>query len=642
MSGPPGRNLSMAEVHGSVQVPRYGNVFRRIFAVAGPAYLVAVGYMDPGNWATDLAAGSAFNTSLLWVLVMSNLMALLLQSLSVRLGVVRGLDLAQACRREYPPLVNGALWVLCEIAIAACDLAEVLGSAIALQLLFGLPLAWGVVLTAADTLLLLVLGRYGIRKVEAFIIGLVSIIAGGLLVEVLLVQPEWGSVATGLIPSLPGPGALYVAMGMLGATVMPHNLYLHSSLVQTRHIGPSPAEKRTAIRFNVIDSAIALTMALLVNGAILIVAASVFFRAGYHEITSIQEASHLLEPILGVAWAPVIFAVALLAAGQSSTITGTMAGQIVMEGFLNIRIPPWVRRLITRLLAVIPAVVVILVSGEESTGALLVLSQVILSAQLPFAIIPLVHFVSDRAAMGQFAIGRITRVLAWLVTLIIVALNGWLLVETLSGLSAGEGTMWIRALVIPVAAALMALLLYVWLRPWVRRWWRKRQVAADVGIHAEGVVAAGLAGAVGTPYRNVAIALDFSGRDAEVLREAVRFLGCNRPAVALMHVVESAPAGFHGADSGDAESQQDAARLEAWAAEFRTMGFEATTHLGSGRPVPELARMIGETRADLVILAAHGHGFVKDVLLGSTADRLRHRVDAHVLVVAKRRAEEPA
>lgn len=635
MTDPPGSGLSMSEAHGSVRVPHYGNLFRRIFAIAGPAYLVAVGYMDPGNWATDIAAGSAFNYSLLWVLLMSNLMALLLQSLSIRLGIVRGLDLAQACRREYPPLINGALWVLCEIAITATDLAEVLGSAIALQLLFGLPLAWGVCLTATDTLLLLVLSRYGIRKVEAFIISLVTVVAGGLLIEVVFARPDWGGVATGLIPSLPGPGALYVAMGMLGATVMPHNLYLHSSLVQTRRIGPSADEKRAAIRFNVFDSAIALNMAMLVNGAILVVSAATFFRAGYHEIAGIQEASHLLEPILGVAVAPVVFAVALLAAGQSATITGTISGQIVMEGFLNIRIPPWVRRLITRLLAVIPAVVVILVAGEESTIGLLVLSQVVLSAQLPFAIVPLVHFASDRRTMGEFAIGRTTRVLAWLVTVVVVGLNVWLLAETLGGQAAGEGTVGFKVVAIPVLVVLIALLVYVWFRPWISRWWRRRQVLASVGIHQAGPSGPGLFDFPLAPYRRVAVALDFSGRDAAVLRETVRFLGTHRPEVALMHVVESAPAGFHGADSGDAESQQDAAQLQAWAAELRALGFTATTHLGAGRPVPELVRLIGEANADLVILGAHGHGFFKDLLLGSTADRLRHRVAAHVLVVAK-------
>jgi len=420
---------------------------------------------------------------------------------------------------------------------------------------------------------------------------------------------------------------------------MPHNLYLHSSLVQTRRIGPTEADKRTTIRFNVIDSAVALNMALLVNAAILVMAASTFYRAGHTDVASIQDAFRLLEPILGASLAPIAFAVALLAAGQSSTITGTIAGQVVMEGFLNLRVPPWIRRLVTRLAAVIPAVLVISLKGEQATGDLLVLSQVLLSAQLPFAIIPLVHFASDRETMGNFAIRPWMRVLAWATTGIIVALNVWLLVETLSGWAAGEGAMGILGLAIPVAVLLALLLLYVWLRPWVTRWWRQRQVRARVGIHAAEAAGAGLLDAVGEPYRRVAVALDFSGRDADILREAVRFLGCNRPAIDLMHVVESAPAGFHGPESGDTESRQDADRLEAGAGELRALGFEATARLGSGRPVPELARMVREAGADLVVLGAHGHGFVKDILLGTTADRLRHRVDAHVLVVAKRKAE---
>ena len=641
MSGPSGQGLSPAESHGSVTVPRYGNIFRRIFAMTGPAYLVAVGYMDPGNWATDIAAGSAFDMSLLWVLVMSNGMALLLQSLAVRLGIVRGLDLAQACRREYPPLVNGALFVLCQIAIVACDLAEVLGSAIALQLLFGLPMAWGVAITALDTLLLLMLGRYGIRKVEAVIIGLVSIIALSLLFELTLVQPDWGNVATGLLPSLPGPGALYVAMGLLGATVMPHNLYLHSSLVQTRRIGPTAADKLAAIRFNVLDSAVALNIALLVNGAILVVAASTFYRTGHNEVAGIQEAFRLLEPLLGAALAPVVFAVALLAAGQSSTITGTIAVQIVMEGFLELRLPPWVQRLATRSLAVIPAVVILLVFGENHTGDLLVLSQVVLSAQLPFAIIPLVHLVSDRRTMGEFAIGRTARLAAWTTTLVIVVLNGWLLVETVSDLAAGGETMGYTALIVLVATLLTLLLVYVWCRPWVARWWRRRQIETRIGIHAGWDEPARLADWAGVPYQRVAVALDFSGRDAEILREVVRFMGANRPEIALIHVVESASASFLGPDSADAESQQDAARLQAWADEMGALGFATTTLLGSGRPVSELARLVHQYNADLVILGAHGHGFWKDLLLGTTADRLRHRVDAHVLVVAKRPAAKP-
>jgi manganese transport protein len=637
--GGDGRSRSLSEVHGTVAVPYGRSLFRRIFAVAGPAYLVSVGYMDPGNWATDLAAGSRYNYALLWVLLMSNLMAVLLQSLSARLGVVRGLDLAQACRDEYPKAVNAALYVLCEVAVTACDLAEVLGSAIALQLLFGLPLIWGVVLTAADTFALLFLSHWGIRKLEAFIISLITIIAGAFFVEIFLARPDWGGVVAGFAPTLPDATALFVAMGMLGATVMPHNLYLHSSLVQTRRTGESLAEKRQAIRFNTFDSAVALNMAFFVNAAILVMAAAVFYRSGHFEVAEIQDAHALLAPLLGAA-APLVFAIALLASGQSSTITGTLAGQIVMEGFLNIRIPPWVRRLITRLLAILPAVFVILVYGEQGTGLLLVLSQVVLSLQLPFAIVPLLHFVADREKMGELAVGRVLKVLGWATAAVVVALNAKLVWDQLGSWNAGggAGVFWINAAVIPLSAGLAGLLLYVVAKPWLPRIAAMRKRPGKAPIHAPAdSIGSALAGAgERRAYGKVAVALDFSGRDAAVLGETLRFLGDQRPELGLMHVVESATARFLGEESADAESQADAERLEEYAAVLRDLGFTVTPFLGQGKPVPELARMIGEFGADLVVLGAHGHRFLSDLLFGSTADALRHRVKASVLVVARR------
>ncbi|MFM8739530.1 MAG: Nramp family divalent metal transporter, partial [Cytophagales bacterium] len=344
--------------------------------------LVSVGYMDPGNWATDIAGGSKFGYALIWVLLMSNLMALLLQSLSARLGVVRQLDLAQASRSSYHPIVNFWLWILAEIAIAACDLAEVLGMAIGLQLLFGLPLVWGVSLTVLDTLLLLLLQSYGMRKIEVFIISLIAIIGASFLMEMIWAKPDWGELVTGFVPSLPNEQALYIAIGIIGATVMPHNLYLHSSLVQTRRFDTTEKGIWSAIKYNFIDSAIALNAAFFVNSAILILAASTFFRAGLYEVSDIQDSYKFLAPMLGTDWASILFGVALVAAGQSSTITGTLAGQIVMEGYLNLRIAPWLRRLITRLIAIVPAYVVILLYGEQKTGELLVFSQVVLSLQL--------------------------------------------------------------------------------------------------------------------------------------------------------------------------------------------------------------------------------------------------------------------
>jgi len=413
---------SLAEVHSSVGTTHVG-IWRRMFAFAGPAYLVSVGYMDPGNWATDLEGGARFGYRLLWVLVMSNAMAVLLQTLSARLGIVAGRDLAQACRETYPRPVTYALWGLCEIAIAACDLAEVLGAAIALNLLFHLPLLVGVIVTAADTLLVLWFQRYGIRTTEAIVLALISVIAACFCIEIFLAKPNVHEMATGLVPRLNATN-LYVVIGILGATVMPHNLYLHSALVQTRHIGWSQIAKKIACRYNFIDSLVALNGALLVNAAILVVAGTVFFKRGI-VVTEIQQAYMLLTPLLGYSAASAAFAIALLCSGQSSTLTGTLAGQIVMEGFLNFRMRPWLRRLVTRSLAIVPAAFTIYFAGEGSTYHLLLLSQVILSMQLPFAVIPLIQFTSDRRRMGDFANRLWVVILAWITAAIIVGLNVW-------------------------------------------------------------------------------------------------------------------------------------------------------------------------------------------------------------------------
>jgi manganese transport protein len=422
---------SLSEVNASIDTTTKKGFWKKLFAFAGPAYLVSVGYMDPGNWATDLAGGSQFGYALIWVLLMSNLIALLLQSLSARLGIVRGLDLAQASRETYHPVVNLFLYIFAEIAIAACDLAEVLGMAIGLQLLFGLPLAAGVAITVLDTFLLLALQSYGMRRMEVFILSLVLIIGIAFGIEMVLAKPVLADVALGFIPSMPNNAALYIAIGIIGATVMPHNLYLHSSLVQTRKIDRSEKGLRTAIRFNIFDSTIALNFAFFVNAAILILAASTFHTIGMYGVAEIKDAHHLLAPLLGSKWAPILFAVALIAAGQSSTITGTLAGQIVMEGYLNLRIQPWLRRIITRVLAIAPALLTILLLGESATGKLLILSQVILSLQLGFAVIPLIHFVSNKKTMGVFAISKKTQFFAWLSAAIIVVLNAKLVAEQL-------------------------------------------------------------------------------------------------------------------------------------------------------------------------------------------------------------------
>jgi manganese transport protein len=424
---------SLREVHGSIPVPSDAGFWRKLFAFAGPGYLVAVGYMDPGNWATDLAGGARYGYALLSVILLSNLMAILLQALAVRLGIGSGRDLAQACRDSYSKPTTIVLWVLCEIAIAACDLAEVIGAAIALNLLFGIPLIWGVCITALDVLIVLYLQNKGFRYVEALVLALIIGIALCFAVELWLAKPDLVAVAAGFVPStqiLSDTTMLYIAVGILGATVMPHNLYLHSSIVQTRKYVDTQASKTEAIRFASIDSSIALMSALFINAAILIVSAAVFHGTGYEEVADISDAYKLLSPLLGAGAASTLFAVALLFAGQNATLTGTLAGQIVMEGFVNIRLRPWLRRLITRLVAIVPAIIVVMLYGERGAGSLLILSQVILSLQLPFAVFPLVSFTADRSKMGPFVAPMWMRVLAWTVAVIIAALNVWLLYQT--------------------------------------------------------------------------------------------------------------------------------------------------------------------------------------------------------------------
>jgi manganese transport protein len=426
----------LPEVHRTVIVPPGAGFWRKALAFSGPGFLVAVGYMDPGNWATDIAGGSRFAYQLIFVLMMSNLIAILVQALAVRLGIVTQLDLAQACKAYYSRRTSLALWVLCEIAIAACDLAEVIGSAIALNLLFHIPLLVGVCLTALDVLAILYLQHKGFRYLEAVVVTLIALIGGCYLVELLLVRPNVVEIAKGLIPTpelFTNREMLYIGIGILGATVMPHNLYLHSSLVQTRAIDRTPAGVKTALRYNFLDSFLALNFAFLINAAILIMAAGTFYRAGYTQVAEIQDAYHTLAPLLGTQLAGILFAVALLCSGQNSTLTGTLAGQIVMEGFLNLRLAPWLRRLVTRLLAIIPAVITVILFGQAGTAKLLILSQVILSLQLSFAVIPLVLFTGDRRKMGEFANPRWLQLLAWITAGIIAVLNAYLLVQIVVG-----------------------------------------------------------------------------------------------------------------------------------------------------------------------------------------------------------------
>ena len=433
----PAASVSLPEVHGSIPVPEGAGFWRKFFAFAGPGYLVAVGYMDPGNWATDLAGGARFGYTLLSVIMLSNFMAILLQALAARLGIASGRDLAQACRDSYSRPTTIVLWILCEIAIAACDLAEVVGAAIALNLLFGLPLAWGVSLTALDVIIVLFLQHRGFRYVEALVVGLILAIAGSFAIEMWLSRPDLAAVGAGFVPRagiLRDSQMLYIAIGILGATVMPHNLYLHSSIVQTRKYADTTPSKAEAIRYSTIDSSVALMSALFINAAILVMAAAVFHGTGHQDVADIGDAYELLSPLLGTTMASVLFAVALLCSGQNATLTGTLAGQIVMEGFINIRLRPWLRRLITRLIAIVPAIIVVAMYGERGTGPLIILSQVVLSLQLPFAVFPLVAFTSDPHKMGVFANPLWVKLLAWSVAVIIALLNVWLLYQTFVGL----------------------------------------------------------------------------------------------------------------------------------------------------------------------------------------------------------------
>lgn len=626
-------NASLPEIHGKVQVPPPQSFFKRLLAFAGPAYLVSVGYMDPGNWATDIAAGSRYGTALLWVLAMSNLMALLLQSLSTRLGIVAGLDLAQACRAMYSKRVTWALWILVELAIAATDLAEVLGSAIGLQLLFGLPLSVGVILTAFDTFLLLILHGMGIRMMEAFIVVLITTIGVCLGIEIVLVRPDAAQIARGLIPSLPDHSALYLAIGILGATVMPHNLYLHSSLVQSRRIVRTPSGIRNGLRFNLLDSLVALNGAFLVNAALLVMAAAAYHRFGWQEVASIQEAHRLLEPILGARIAPIAFAIALIASGQSSAITGTLAGQIVMEGFVQLRLRPLIRRMVTRGIALIPALATILLLGEKSSGNLLVLSQVILSLQLSFAVIPLIHLVSDRRWMGQYVVPSWMQITSWTVALLIAGLNIKLAYDEISGWVFADGAVKLGALAIalPLAAGLLFLLGNVTFVPFIQRA-RKLPTPLHQSVHGPQLMPA-----LKTPPRpqKIAAAVDFSMADSATLSHAVAMAktGGKSANILLLHIVESGATHLIGDEIRDDEARNDQERLEFYCRELSERGVNATFDLGFGDPADELAQLLSQHRPDLVVLGGHGHSSLGDFVHGTTVERLRHQTKIPLLVI---------
>ena len=617
------KDNSLSEVHGSVDTTKIKKGWRRMFSFLGPAYLISVGYMDPGNWATDLAGGSKFGYTLIWVLLMSNLMALLLQGLSARLGIVRGRDLAQANREAYPRVINFSLYILAEIAITACDLAEVLGMAIGIQLLTGLSLTWGVSITVLDTFLLLFLQRLGMRKMEAFIITLVGIIGISFLIQIILAKPELAGIANGFIPSPMNKQSLYIAIGIIGATVMPHNLYLHSALVQTRKIDRSDYGIRQAIKFNRIDTALALNLAFLVNAAILIVAASVFFTSGNTQVAEIKEAHRLLPSFLGNS-APILFAVALIAAGQSSTITGTLAGQIVMEGYLSLRINPLLRRLITRLLAIIPALIVIIVYGENNVDALLIFSQVILSLQLGFAIIPLIHFVSDKKTMGIFAIKPLIKIASWLVASVLVYLNLRMLLNQVDGVFDGNALM-PKILLIFTGLVFLALLLYIILHPLIAK--NKKIVSIQMHPTVNKLKEFKI-----PSFKKIAIALDFTEHDEKLLAYAIG-QGENNTRYLLVHIVESASANIFGKDSDDYESRKDKERMDSYASELLARGYTAEGCLGYKNRAKEIVRIAKEGNADMLVMGAHGHSGLKDFIYGETVNTVRHELKIPVLIV---------
>ena len=617
-------NPSLSEVNSSVNIPTGKGWFKRLLAFAGPAYLVSVGYMDPGNWATDLAGGSQFGYKLIFVLLMSNLMALLLQSLSARLGLVAGLDLAQASRLTYKPAVNIPLYIFAEIAIAACDLAEVIGMAIGLHLLFDLPILWGILITVLDTFLLLFLLNRGIRKMEAFILSLIAIIMVAFFIEMLIVKPVASEIAKGFIPTALGGKALYIAIGIIGATVMPHNLYLHSSLVQTRKIERNKKGILQALKYNFFDSLIALNLAFLVNSAILILAAAAFFTNGLNQVAEIEDAHLLLRNIFGDL-APACFAIALIAAGQSSTVTGTLAGQIIMEGYLNLRIRPWLRRLLTRLLAIIPAVLVVIFLGEERLTDMLILSQVILSIQLGFAVIPLIHFNSNEKLMGHFVIKPWVKILAWISALIIVGLNAKLVYETLVEWLSGNTNWWLSYLVIPPVLFAASILVYISILPFLQKT-LQRHVKVPHGTYKK------LKAVTEVAYHRVGISIDFSAIDTTVINNAIA-QGGKRATYSLIHIVESVGARILGDDAMDHETQSDIEQLQKYADELQELGYSASIAIGYGNPAEKIAELVASEKCDILIMGAHGHRGWKDIILGSTLDKVRHLVKVPVLIV---------
>ncbi len=626
---------SLSEIHSTVKINHSSKFWKRLLYFTGPAFMVSVGYMDPGNWATDLAGGAQFGFKLIWVILLANLMAILFQALSARLGIVLGRDLAQACRDHYPKTLNYILWIICEIAIAACDLAEVLGSAVGLYLLFGIPIIWGVVITAFDVLVLMLLIHFGIRKMEAFILALIATIGVCFAFEMFLSNPNFSAIATGFIPTTFNSDALFISLGIIGATVMPHNLYLHSALVQSRNIERTESGIKDANRFNLIDSVVALNAAFFVNAAILVLAGTVFFTSGHSDVASIIDAHALLAPLLGNKFAPIAFGIALLAAGQSSTITGTFAGQIVMEGFVGLKVRPWLRRLITRLIAIIPTVIMIKISGEKSIDSLLVLSQVILSLQLPFALVPLLHFTSNKFKMREFASVFLIRFIAWVAAGFIIILNLKLVYNFITeNISVnGVGGDLTKFFLVPVVIFLIAILTWIIFEPYLKKEQliKLEKILSRKPLISHNVNA--MENRKGT-YKKVGIALEGKPqRDEKIINGSLPVLKTLATDVYLIHCVETVTGRFIGGMVADKKANEMEDYLTSFADKLKKENIDAVSILGGGEPEDEIARICKVEKIELLIVGSHGHKFLGDIIYGSTANEVRHKVKIPVLAI---------
>ncbi|MCX8143538.1 MAG: Nramp family divalent metal transporter [Bacteroidia bacterium] len=621
------RNLkSLDDINASVST-EYKSPIRRFLAFAGPAYLISVGYMDPGNWATDIAGGSSFGYSLLWVLLMSNLMAILLQSHSARLGIVTGLDLAQANRIFFPSVPNFFLYLLAEIAIIATDLAEVIGMAIGIHLLFpSISLLNGILITVIDSFLLLFLMNRGVRKLEAFILALVGVIGFCFLLEMFIVKPHPSQIIKGFVPSLVNEDALYIAIGIIGATVMPHNLYLHSSLVQTRKIQRTRSGILSALKYNLIDSVLALNLAFLVNASIMILAASVFFKNNIYNVSEIQEAHRLLQNVLGNRLAPILFAVALIAAGQSSTITGTLAGQIIMEGYLNIRLNPLVRRIVTRLLAILPAALTVIFVGEDKISNLLIFSQVVLSLQLGFAVIPLIYFVSNKQLMGNYVIPSWQKIVSWIMVSIILVLNlKMVLNEVAQYYSQTTHPFLFSIIVIPLIVLCLLLLMYILIVP---TFFQKHKDISSIHGNFPNIHLTHKS----LHFQRIAVSVDFSASDNKALNYALHLSNENSEII-LIHILNNIGSIIYQNQMESAEFIEDKKYIERYCELLQQKNRQCSYVIGFGNPKSEIPRIVKEKQADVLIMAAHGHQTLKDFLLGTTIDEVRHKLDVPLLIV---------